>query len=58
MANGSKQLFEGMRKRGLTDRDAFFAVIDHHFGLILSERDRYHKMVKALEERVNALEAR
>lgn len=47
-----------MRKRGLTDRDAFFAVIDHHFGLILSERDRYHDRLVALEERVKTLEGR
>lgn len=55
--NKSKQLFQSFVKKGMTDRDAIFAVIDHFNDLHWHDRDRYDERIKALESRVAALEA-
>lgn len=49
MPNDSKTLFQAFTKRGMSDRDAIFAVIDHWNTLHWKDRDRYDQRLKALE---------
>lgn len=63
MANSSRELFHAFVKKGLTDREALFAILDHYAQLHCFDRDRYDERVKTLEadnaglkERLSALE--
>lgn len=49
MASSSKMRFEMLRKQGMTDRDAMFAMIDHFNEQHWYDRDRYHARIKELE---------
>lgn len=50
MANDAKTLFQAFLKKGLTDREALFAVLDHHARLHCIDRDRYDERMKVLED--------
>jgi hypothetical protein len=54
MANDSKTLFQSFVRKGLSDRDALFAVIDHFSQLHCFDRDRYDERVRKLEEKAGA----
>lgn len=58
MANSCKQLHRAFIKRGMTDRDAFYALIDHFNEQHWHDRNAYHKRIKELEAKVAALEAK
>jgi hypothetical protein len=58
MSNSSKQLFQSFVKKGMSDRDAIFAVIDHLNQLHWYDRDRYHERIKQLEDKLAALEGK
>ncbi len=65
MANSSRSLFDMFRKKGMPERDAFFAVMDHSNEQHWHDRNRYGDEVKrltqenkALAERIEKLEGR
>lgn len=58
MANDAKTLFQSFVKKGLSDRDALYAILDHHAQLHCFDRDRYDERVKKLEEQNAELERR
>jgi hypothetical protein len=55
MPNSSKLLFQTFVKKGMTDRDAIFAVIDHFNDQHWHDRDAYHKRITELEAEVAKL---
>ena len=50
MANSSRELFHAFVKKGLTDREALFAILDHFAQLHCFDRDRYDERLKKLEQ--------
>lgn len=72
MPSDSRILFQAFQKKGLSDREALFALFDHYAGLHCFDRDHYAKVTEAmraenqeqkeriamLEERISALELR
>lgn len=72
MPNDSRLLFQAFAKKGLSDREALFAILDHFAQLHCFDRDHYAKVtasireenremkerVARLEERVATLESR
>jgi len=56
MLNDSKTLFQSFTTRGMGDRDAIFAVIDHWNKLHWEDRNRYDQRIKELEGRLKSNE--
>ncbi|QEL14762.1 hypothetical protein [Limnoglobus roseus] len=56
MTNSSRVLYQAFLKKGLSKEDAFFAVIDHYFGLCGNVDEINRKETQKLDVRVNALE--
>jgi hypothetical protein len=54
MANDSKTLFQSFVKKGMTDREAFFAVIDHFNQQHFYDRNSQHERLTKLEEKAEA----
>lgn len=49
MANDAKALWQSFVKKGMSDRDALFAVMDHLANLAYYDRNRYDARLKKLE---------
>lgn len=56
MQNSSKTLFQAFVKKGMTDRDAIFAVIDHWNTLHWDDRNRLTEENKRLKDRLARLD--
>lgn len=48
--NKSIELYRMNLKKGMPKEEAFFATLDHYFGLWLHDRNRYDERLRRLEE--------
>lgn len=47
--------FDMLRKQGMPDRDAMFAMVDHFNSQHWHDRDRYGQEIKQLKEQIERL---
>lgn len=48
MPNDSRTLFQAFQKKGLSDREALFAILDHHAQLHCFDRNHYAQVAEEL----------